>query len=55
MQHEIIYCPLYSLLKIRLSKGDVITAEAGAMVSILKSIEIETKMKGKNYADIIQK
>jgi uncharacterized protein (AIM24 family) len=31
------------------------TAEADAMVSMSKSIEIETKMKGKDYADIIQK
>lgn len=46
MQYEIIYRPSYSLLKIKLSKGEAITAEAGAMVSMSKSIEIETKMKG---------
>jgi uncharacterized protein (TIGR00266 family) len=46
MQHEIIYRPSYSLLKINLSKGEVISAEAGAMVSMSSSIEIETKMKG---------
>ena len=46
MQYEIIYRPSYSLLKIKLSEGEIITAEAGAMVSMSKSIEIETKMKG---------
>ena len=45
MQHEIIYRPSYSLLKVKLSKGEVISAETGAMVSMLSSIEIETKMK----------
>lgn len=46
MQHEIMYRPSYSLLKVKLSKGEVISAEAGAMVSMSSSIEIETKMKG---------
>lgn len=46
MQHEIMYRPSYSLLKVNLSKGEVISAEAGAMVSMSSSIEIETKMKG---------
>ena len=46
MQHEIMYRPSYSLLRIKLSKDEVITAEAGAMVSMSKSVEIETKMKG---------
>lgn len=46
MQHEIMYRPAYSLLKVKLSKGEVISAEAGAMVSMSSSIEIETKMKG---------
>lgn len=46
MQHEIQYRPSYSLLKVRLARGEVISAEAGAMVSMSSSIEIETKMKG---------
>lgn len=46
MQHEISYRPSYSLLKISLTKGEVISAEAGAMVSMSSGIEIETKMKG---------
>jgi uncharacterized protein (TIGR00266 family) len=46
MNHEILYRPSYSLLKLNLSKGETITAEAGAMVSMSSGIEIETKMKG---------
>jgi uncharacterized protein (TIGR00266 family) len=46
MDHEILYRPSFSLLKISLAKGEVITAEAGAMVSMSSGIEIETKMKG---------
>jgi uncharacterized protein (TIGR00266 family) len=46
MQHEILYRPSYSLLKIKLTKGEVISAEAGAMVSMSNAIEIETTMKG---------
>lgn len=46
MEHEVLYRPSYSLLKIKLAKGEVISAEAGAMVSMSSSIEIETKMKG---------
>jgi len=46
MNHEILYRPSYSLLKIKLNKGESITAEAGAMVSMSSGIEIETKMKG---------
>jgi uncharacterized protein (AIM24 family) len=54
VQYEIMYRPSYSLLKIKLLKGEVMTAEAGAMVSMSKSIEIETKMKGKKYEDTTQ-
>jgi uncharacterized protein (TIGR00266 family) len=46
MQYDIMYGPAYSLLRMKLAKGEVITAEAGAMVSMSKGIEIETKMKG---------
>ena len=46
MDHEILYRPSYSLLKISLAKGEAIAAEAGAMVSMSAGIEIETKMKG---------
>lgn len=46
MQSEILYKPSYSLLKLLLAKGERISAEAGAMVSMSSGIEIETKMKG---------
>jgi uncharacterized protein (TIGR00266 family) len=46
MTHEILYRPSYSLLKVNLVKGESISAEAGAMVSMSSTIEIETKMKG---------
>lgn len=46
MNHEILYRPSYSLLKLNLAKGEAITAEAGAMVGMSSGIEIETKMKG---------
>jgi len=46
MQSEILYKPSYSLLKVKLAKGERISAEAGAMVSMSSGVEIETKMKG---------
>ena len=46
MQSEILYKPSYSLLRVKLAKGERISAEAGAMVSMSSGIEIETKMKG---------
>jgi len=46
MRHEILYRPSYALLKLSLDQGEAIQAEAGAMVSMSDTIEIETKMKG---------
>lgn len=46
MNHEILYRPSYSLLKVNLDKGEAISAEAGAMVSMSSTIGIETTMKG---------
>jgi uncharacterized protein (TIGR00266 family) len=46
MEHEILYRPSYSLLKIRLRQGEAVSAEAGAMVSMSSSIEIKTAAKG---------
>jgi len=46
MEHEILYKPSYSLARIKLAKGEAVTAEAGAMVSMSGSIEIVTEMKG---------
>lgn len=46
MEYEVLYRPSYSLAKIKLSQGESITSEAGAMVSMSSGIEIETKAKG---------
>jgi len=46
MEHEVLYRPSYSLLKIKLGRGEAISAEAGAMVSMSSGIEMETSMKG---------
>jgi uncharacterized protein (TIGR00266 family) len=46
MQSEIKYAPSYSLGIVTLDAGESIQAEAGAMVSMSPTIEIETKAKG---------
>jgi uncharacterized protein (AIM24 family) len=46
MEHEVLYRPSYSLVKIRLRQGEAVSAEAGAMVSMSNSIEIKTAAKG---------
>ncbi|MFQ6051723.1 MAG: TIGR00266 family protein [Candidatus Hydrothermarchaeota archaeon] len=46
MEYEVLYRPSFSLLKIKLNKGESITAEAGAMVHMTPTIEIETHMRG---------
>jgi len=46
MEHEVLYRPSYSLLKISLNRGETISAEAGAMVSMSSGIEMQTTAKG---------
>ncbi|MHC4509263.1 MAG: TIGR00266 family protein [Planctomycetota bacterium] len=46
MEHEVLYRPSYSLLKVRLQRGEAVSAEAGAMVSMSGSIEMQTAAKG---------
>ncbi len=46
MEHEILYRPSYSLLKMKLAQGERISAEAGAMVSMSSGIGMETSAKG---------
>ena len=46
MQHEILYKPVYSLLKLALEGGESVKAESGAMVSMSDSIEIQTHAQG---------
>ncbi len=45
MKYEILYRPSYALLKVALQSGEAVSAEAGAMVSMSSSIEMETKAK----------
>ncbi len=52
MEHEILYRPSYSLLKIGLQQGETISAEAGAMVSMSSGIEIETRTKGGLFSSL---
>ncbi|XDD48800.1 TIGR00266 family protein [Leptospira sp. WS92.C1] len=44
MNYEIIHKPSYSFLKVKLSPGQTIKAEAGAMVYMTPGIDVETKM-----------
>ena len=46
MEHEILFQPTYSLLRVRLNRGESLRAEAGAMVSMSADIAISTEMKG---------
>ncbi len=46
MEYEILYKPSYSLVKIKLSQGESVLAEAGAMVSKSEGISIQTKARG---------
>ncbi len=46
MEHEVLYRPSYSLLRMNLEPGEAVCAEAGAMVSMSSGIEMETKAKG---------
>ncbi len=46
MEYEILYRPSYSLLKMKLAKGEAVVAEAGAMVSMSSTVGIQTEMKG---------
>ncbi|MHC4745595.1 MAG: TIGR00266 family protein, partial [Planctomycetota bacterium] len=46
MQHEILYRPSYSLLKVDLALGESICAESGAMVSMSGGVEIQTAARG---------
>jgi uncharacterized protein (TIGR00266 family) len=46
MKHDILYRPVYSLLKVELDAGESISAESGAMVTMTPNIEIQTSAKG---------
>lgn len=55
MEHEVLYRPSYSLLKIKLGQGESVSAEAGAMVSMSGGIEMETTMKGSLFGALKRK
>lgn len=46
MQIETMYRPSYSLAKVQLQPNEGLIAEAGAMVGMSSSIQVETKMRG---------
>lgn len=46
MQHELLYPGPLTMLKVHLAEGETIKAEAGAMIAMSPSIEIEGKMDG---------
>jgi len=46
MRYEILYRPVYSLLKVEMDAGESISSEAGAMVSMTPNIGIQTSAKG---------
>lgn len=46
MRHQILYQPSYSLAVVNLEPGEILQAEAGAMVSMSGNIALQTEMKG---------
>jgi len=46
MQYELLYPGPFTMLKVHLGEGESIKAEAGAMIAMSPSIEIEGKMEG---------
>jgi uncharacterized protein (TIGR00266 family) len=55
MEHEVLYRPSYSLLRVVLEKGEEISAESGAMVSMSEGIHMETSMKGGLFGGLKRK
>lgn len=46
MRYELIGTPDYGMVRVHLATGDEVQAEAGAMVGMDDSVEMETSMKG---------
>ena len=46
MKYDILYRPVYSLLKVEMDPGESIIAESGAMVSMTSNIDIQTSARG---------
>lgn len=54
MNYEIIHKPSYSFLKVKLSPGQTIKAESGAMVYMTPGIDVETKMGSGFYLQFLE-
>jgi len=52
MDYEILYGPSYSLAKVTLARGEQMSAESGAMVSMSGGVEMETSVKGGLFAGL---
>lgn len=46
MQNEVHFNPSFGMLELKMAKGDVVHAEAGAMVALEKGINMITKARG---------
>jgi len=46
MKYDILYRPVYSLLRVEMDVGESISAESGAMVTMTPNIEIQTSARG---------
>lgn len=44
MNHEIVHGPSFAVLKVGLQRGDVLTAEAGSMVSRFPRVKMKTRL-----------
>lgn len=55
MKHSILFDPSFSMLEIELAPGEVLQAEAGAMVSRSSNVEMDTKMNAGQSVGFMQK
>lgn len=55
MEWDVEFAPAYSLLKVKLKPGEIVFAEAGAMVSTIGDVNVKSKMKGGFLKSIARK
>ena len=55
MQHSILFDPSFSMLEVELKPGEVLQAEAGAMVSRTDNVNMETRMNAGASVGFVQK
>lgn len=53
MRHEIAYGPSFGVLKVTLQRGDVLTAEAGSMVSRFPRVKMRTRINAPRGAGFL--